>query len=147
MLRAAKDGAPPAYDAGDEAAYHAAPAPSEPAPPPGRRAARAAAAEYDSIKPPPAATLDLRRLGSVLTRLGEHELLRTLRALRRPDTFRAEFLAEPGAVQQGPRRRTVMAPHLPTAPENLTNALETSSSFWVDHDAELNERFQAWLAQ
>ena len=112
MLRAAKDGAPPAYDAGDEAAYHAAPAPSEPAPPPGRRAARAAAAEYDSIKPPPAATLDLRRLGSVLTRLGEHELLRTLRALRRPDTFRAEFLAEPGAVQQGPRRRTVMAPHL-----------------------------------
>ena len=39
------------------------------------------------------------------------------------------------------------APHLPTAPENLTNALETSSDFWVDHDAELNERFQAWLAQ
>ena len=43
--------------------------------------------------------------------------------------------------------KTVMAPHLPTAPENLTNALETSSTFWVDHDAELNERFQAWLAQ
>jgi putative spermidine/putrescine transport system substrate-binding protein len=42
---------------------------------------------------------------------------------------------------------TVMAPHLPTAPENLTNALETSSDFWVDHDAELNERFQAWLSQ
>jgi putative spermidine/putrescine transport system substrate-binding protein len=43
--------------------------------------------------------------------------------------------------------KTAMAPHLPTAPENLTNALETSSDFWVDHDAELNERFQAWLAQ
>lgn len=43
--------------------------------------------------------------------------------------------------------KTVMAPHLPTAPENLTNALETSSTFWVDHDAELNERFQAWLSQ
>jgi putative spermidine/putrescine transport system substrate-binding protein len=43
--------------------------------------------------------------------------------------------------------KTVMATHLPTAPENLTNALETSSAFWVDHDAELNERFQAWLAQ
>ena len=42
---------------------------------------------------------------------------------------------------------TVMAPHLPTAPENLGNALETSSAFWVDRDAELNERFQAWLAQ
>jgi putative spermidine/putrescine transport system substrate-binding protein len=43
--------------------------------------------------------------------------------------------------------KTVMAPHLPTAPENMGNALETSSTFWVDHDAELNERFQAWLAQ
>ena len=43
--------------------------------------------------------------------------------------------------------KTVMAPHLPTAPENLGNALETSAEFWVDHDAELNERFQAWLAQ
>lgn len=42
---------------------------------------------------------------------------------------------------------TVMAPHLPTAPENLGNALETSSAFWVDHDSELNERFQAWLVQ
>ena len=43
--------------------------------------------------------------------------------------------------------KTVMAPHLPTAPENMTNALETSSEFWVDHDSELNERFQAWLSQ
>ncbi len=43
--------------------------------------------------------------------------------------------------------KTVMAPHLPTAPENLTNALAGSPEFWVDHDAELNERFQAWLAQ
>jgi len=43
--------------------------------------------------------------------------------------------------------KTVMAPHLPTAPENLTNALLSSAEFWVDHDAELNERFQAWLAQ
>jgi len=43
--------------------------------------------------------------------------------------------------------KTVMAPHLPTAPENLTNALLSSAEFWVDKDAELNERFQAWLAQ
>ena len=43
--------------------------------------------------------------------------------------------------------KTVMAPHLPTSPENMTNALETSSEFWVDHDSELNERFQAWLSQ
>jgi putative spermidine/putrescine transport system substrate-binding protein len=43
--------------------------------------------------------------------------------------------------------KTEMGPHLPTNPANLTNALLTSSDFWVDHDAELNERFQAWLAQ
>ena len=43
--------------------------------------------------------------------------------------------------------KTEMGPHLPTNPANLTNALLTSSEFWVDHDAELNERFQAWLAQ
>jgi putative spermidine/putrescine transport system substrate-binding protein len=43
--------------------------------------------------------------------------------------------------------KTDMAPNLPTAPANLTNALESSFEFWVDRDAELNERFQAWLAQ
>lgn len=42
--------------------------------------------------------------------------------------------------------KTVMAPHLPTAPANLTNALESGFAFWVDKDAELNERFNAWLA-
>ena len=42
--------------------------------------------------------------------------------------------------------KTVMGPHLPTAPENLTNALGSSFEFWVDHDAELNDRFNAWLA-
>ncbi len=42
--------------------------------------------------------------------------------------------------------KTVMAPHLPTAPANLANALESSFTFWVDKDAELNERFNAWLA-
>ena len=42
--------------------------------------------------------------------------------------------------------KTVMAPNLPTAPENLANALGSSFEFWVDKDAELNERFNAWLA-
>ena len=42
--------------------------------------------------------------------------------------------------------KTVMGPNLPTAAANMTNALETSSTFWVDKDAELNERFNAWLA-
>jgi putative spermidine/putrescine transport system substrate-binding protein len=41
---------------------------------------------------------------------------------------------------------TVMGPHLPTSPANMTNALETALEFWVDRDAELNERFNAWLA-
>ena len=43
--------------------------------------------------------------------------------------------------------KTDMAPHSPTNPANMTNSLLTSSDFWVDHDAELNERFQAWLSQ
>jgi putative spermidine/putrescine transport system substrate-binding protein len=42
--------------------------------------------------------------------------------------------------------KTEMAPHLPTAPENLKNALLTDSQFWADRDAELNERFNAWLS-
>ena len=37
-----------------------------------------------------------------------------------------------------------MGPHSPTS--NLDNALSSSFEFWVDRDAELNERFQAWLA-
>ena len=40
-----------------------------------------------------------------------------------------------------------MGPNLPTAPENMTNALETSLEFWVDRDTELNERFNAWLVR
>ncbi len=42
--------------------------------------------------------------------------------------------------------KTEMAPFMPTAAANLTNALGSSYEFWVDRDAELNERFNAWLA-
>ena len=42
--------------------------------------------------------------------------------------------------------KTEMAPFMPTAAANLTNALPSSYEFWVDRDAELNERFNAWLA-
>ena len=42
--------------------------------------------------------------------------------------------------------KTDMKPHMPTAEANLVNALPSSYEFWVDHDAELNERFNAWLA-
>ncbi|ABL70244.1 spermidine/putrescine ABC transporter substrate-binding protein [Paracoccus denitrificans] len=39
-----------------------------------------------------------------------------------------------------------MGPNLPTFAENLENALASNLDFWVDHDAELQERFNAWLA-
>jgi putative spermidine/putrescine transport system substrate-binding protein len=42
--------------------------------------------------------------------------------------------------------KTEMAPHLPTSPENQTNALASDLGFWADRDTELNERFNAWLA-
>lgn len=42
--------------------------------------------------------------------------------------------------------KTEMAPHMPTAEANLTNALVNDFEFWVDKDTELNERFNAWLA-
>ncbi len=40
-----------------------------------------------------------------------------------------------------------MAPHMPTAPENFKNALLNDFEFWADHQDELNERFNAWLAK
>jgi len=40
-----------------------------------------------------------------------------------------------------------MAPHMPTAPDNFKNALQNDFEFWADHQDELNERFNAWLAQ
>ncbi len=48
-----------------------------------------------------------------------------------------------GLYQDG---KTEMAPHMPTNPANMTNALGSSYEFWVDHEAELAERFSAWLS-
>ena len=39
-----------------------------------------------------------------------------------------------------------MGPHMPTAPENFSNALSSDFEFWADNGEELNERFNAWLA-
>ena len=39
-----------------------------------------------------------------------------------------------------------MGPHLPTDPANLGKGLSSNLDFWVDHDGELSERFNAWLA-
>ncbi len=41
---------------------------------------------------------------------------------------------------------TDMAPHMPTNPENMQNAVLDDPEFWADHDVELNELFNAWLA-
>jgi putative spermidine/putrescine transport system substrate-binding protein len=48
-----------------------------------------------------------------------------------------------GLYQDG---KTEMGPHMPTAEENLKNALASDFEFWADRDTELNERFNAWLA-
>lgn len=39
-----------------------------------------------------------------------------------------------------------MAQHMPTAADNLGNALVNGFEFWADNQDELNERFNAWLA-
>jgi putative spermidine/putrescine transport system substrate-binding protein len=40
-----------------------------------------------------------------------------------------------------------MAPHMPTNPKNARHILYNDVSWWADHRDELDERFQAWLAQ
>ena len=39
-----------------------------------------------------------------------------------------------------------MGPQMPTAPDNFKNALQNDFEFWADNQDELNERFNAWLA-
>lgn len=39
-----------------------------------------------------------------------------------------------------------MGPQLPTASGNIEKGLASNLDFWVDHDGELSERFNAWLA-
>lgn len=48
-----------------------------------------------------------------------------------------------GMYQDG---ETEMAPHMPTAEANLGNALVNDFEFWADRGTELEERFNAWLA-
>lgn len=38
-------------------------------------------------------------------------------------------------------------PQLPTAEENMAGALAVSTPFWVDHEEELQQRFNRWVAQ
>ena len=39
-----------------------------------------------------------------------------------------------------------MASHMPTAPNNFATAVQNDFEFWADYQDELNERFNAWLA-
>ncbi|RNF33109.1 ABC transporter substrate-binding protein [Paracoccus methylarcula] len=48
-----------------------------------------------------------------------------------------------GLYQDG---ETEMGPHMPTNPEYLETAVMDDPEFWADHDAELTERFNSWLA-
>ncbi len=48
-----------------------------------------------------------------------------------------------GMYQDG---KTEMAPHMPTNPDNMINPIWTDPTFWADHDVELSEKFNAWLA-
>ena len=48
-----------------------------------------------------------------------------------------------GLFQDG---KTEMAPHMPTNPDNMTNAVMDDPEFWADNEDQLNERFNNWLA-
>lgn len=39
------------------------------------------------------------------------------------------------------------ASELPTAPQNMQDALAISTPFWLDHEEELQQRFNTWVAQ
>ncbi len=55
---------------------------------------------------------------------------------------RASSAALVGKYKDG---KTDMAPHMPTAPENMKTALVNNFEFWADRQDELNEQFSAWL--
>ena len=55
---------------------------------------------------------------------------------------RASSAALVGKYKDG---TTDMAPHMPTAPENMTTALVNSFEFWADRSDELAEQFNSWL--
>ncbi len=40
-----------------------------------------------------------------------------------------------------------MAPHMPTAPANLINALASDNEWWADHQDEVLKRYSAWMAK
>ncbi len=55
---------------------------------------------------------------------------------------RASSSALVGKYKDG---ETDMAPHMPTAPDNMKTALVNNFEFWADRQDELDEQFSAWL--
>lgn len=49
-------------------------------------------------------------------------------------------------VGKNPELHIAMRPFLPTAPENFATAFRVDDSWWIAHGAEMNEKWQQWLA-
>ncbi len=76
-------------------------------------------------------------------------------------TATEQLAAQASYISYGPARRSsaplvgsyatkpdlAMGPQMPTAPENFKTAIQNDFEFWADNQDELNERFNAWLAQ
>ncbi|MEH6359856.1 MAG: ABC transporter substrate-binding protein [Amylibacter sp.] len=75
-------------------------------------------------------------------------------------TETAQLAAQASYISYGPVRKSSsplvgayhsnpdleMGPQMPTAPENFKTAIQNDFEFWADNQDELNERFNAWLA-
>ena len=74
-------------------------------------------------------------------------------------TATEQLAAQASFISYGPARKSSaplvgkyhnkdidMGPQMPTAPNNLANAVQNDFNFWADNQDQLNERFNAWLA-
>ncbi|MGI9350263.1 MAG: ABC transporter substrate-binding protein [Rhizobiaceae bacterium] len=74
-------------------------------------------------------------------------------------TATEQLAAQASYISYGPARKSSaplvgkyhnkdidMGPQMPTAPENLANAVQSNFEFWADNSDQLTERFNAWLA-
>ena len=74
-------------------------------------------------------------------------------------TATEQLAAQASYISYGPARKSSaplvgkyhnkdidMGPQMPTAPENLSNAVQSNFEFWADNSDQLTERFNAWLA-
>ena len=74
-------------------------------------------------------------------------------------TATEQLAAQASYISYGPARKSSaplvgkyhnkdidMGPQMPTNPDNLANAVQSDFEFWADNSDQLNERFNAWLA-